>query len=118
MTATGLRTPPSGGEKAMPEYPNAVTLKQNSAQLAIQAPPFAVFPVCVSGVLWAWSQSGIDAAADISVGVAAPAANPLVAGSSATDKPISTANMVRPMRMDLSGARQHTSAQLQIMYGT
>ena len=36
--------------------------------------------------------------ADISVFVGAPAANPIVAGSMATDRPIRAAKMARPMR--------------------
>ena len=36
--------------------------------------------------------------ADISVAVGTPAANPIVAGSMATDRPIRAAKMARPMR--------------------
>jgi hypothetical protein len=103
LVRTGLSAALAGDEKAMPEKPVAVKLKHVSAQPAMHAASCAVFCVLSLGALWWWwSQSGIASDAEISVAIVAPAAMPVAAGSVATDRPIRTAKMVRPMRMIIS----------------
>jgi hypothetical protein len=102
LVRTGLIAALAGDEKAMPEKPVAVKLKQCKAQAAMHAESSAVFCVLSAGAVWRWcSQSGVgaDADADISVADGAVAAKPSAAGSIATDRLIRMAIMVRPMRI-------------------
>jgi hypothetical protein len=102
LVRTGLSAALAGNEKAMPEKVVAVKLKQFKAQAAMHAESSAVFCVLSADVVWWWcSQFGIAADADISVTDGALAAKPTAAGNEATDRLITMAIMVRPMRIGI-----------------
>ena len=73
-------------------------LKQVRAQAAIEEQLSVVFCVCPPGALWRWSQSGIVTDVGIFDAVSTLTAKPAVAGSVATDRLISMAIMIRPIR--------------------
>lgn len=80
----------------MPMMAGSVKLKQFSAQAAMQALSSVDFWMSSLAALWRWSQS----AADMPIVDLAADAKPTDAGSKATDRPIRTAKMVRPMRIE------------------